>query len=138
MNSADSLGYVFYATTLPVPLAYGFKLHKRLLVNGRGARVTRSLCLVSALVGTFFVIARPGINDPIINGALLFVPLLQFMFFGFIWKLFIKTYHREPRDTFGFNPESVEVSDMAFNFGFFVISFSLSMILVALLTVFGY
>lgn len=138
MNSTDFLGYVFFAPTLPVPLAYGFKLHKRLLVNGKGARVTRSLCLVSALVGFLLIIVRPGINDPIVNGALLFVPLAQFMFFGFIWKLFLKTYHREPRDTFGLNPESMEASDVAFNFGFFVISFSLSMILVALLTVFGY
>lgn len=84
------------------------------------------------------MIVRPSINDPIINGALLFVPLAQFMFFGFIWKLFLKTYHREPRDTFGLNPESMEVSDIAFNVGFFVISFFLGMILVALLTAFGY
>jgi len=119
MEHGDWHIWIVVVGAMLVPVIYGLRVHKMLLLDGGPAAVTRFLFVASAVLGIGVALLNRNRQSLGLAVALL-SPLVHSAAFRKVFRWFVRTYGREPADVHA-NWSPGLVPDRAFAILFFLV-----------------
>ena len=120
MERGDWHIWIVVVGAIVVPVIYGLRLHKLLLLDGTPALFTRYLFVASAVLGVATALVHRD-RQNIALAVPLLGPLLQSVAFRRAFRWFVRTFGREPADVHA-NWSPGLAPDRAFAILFFLMS----------------
>jgi hypothetical protein len=105
--------WLMVALIMVVPMIYSFRFHRRLLLDGQGARATRGLFFALAAVGLALGARYHFDRGSRAIAAALVSPAVHRLIFRSAFRRFVERVGREPEDM-AFSSEPQRLPDRAF------------------------